>query len=445
MMDEIKSEKLRIESDELFQYLFPITRSITGNGFRESIGIIKEKIPDLQIHEIPSGTKVYDWTIPKEWNIRDAYIGDKTGRRIVAFKKCNVHVMSYSIPVNKKMKFSELKNHLHTLPDLPDAIPYRTSYYKENWGFCLSHNQFNELDENTEYEVYIDSDLQDGSLTYADVVIGGEQDGKEYILSTYLCHPSLANDNLSGPILTTLLYNELKNKKLLNKYRFIFIPETIGAIAYLRQNEAAMKNSAGGFVITTVAGPGTLGYKETFLGNHYIDRLVRETFRENGIEFKQYPFVPDGSDERQYSSPGFRIPVGTICKDKYYEYKYYHTSLDNLDFVKSEYLLETLEIYLSVIEKIEIDAVYLSKNPNCEVQLGKRGLYPETGGAINQSAAGNTQKRYTEIDVITWFLFLADGENSLLDMSEKTGISMSDFKNIAMTLEQKGLVEYRQF
>ena len=441
-------------SDEILNRLFLICRSITGNGVRESLGIIKEYIPELSIQEFPTGKQVFDWTIPKEWNIRDAYVKDEAGNRIIDFKKCNVHVMSYSIPVDSRMSFEELNSHLYTLPKLPEAIPYRTSYYKENWGFCLSHNQYLQLDKTIQYEVKIDSSLTNGYLTLGDLILKGKTE-EEILISTYCCHPSLANDNLSGVVLFTLLYNELKKLDLKYTYRFVILPETIGAITYLAQNQEAMKKVIGGFVLTTLGGPGKFGYKETFLGNHLIDRAVRLTFRDFEIDYIAYPFVPDGSDERQYSSPGFRIPVSTISKDKYYEYDYYHTSLDNLDFVKSEYLIQSLELYLSAIGKIEKNETYVNLNPNGELQLGKRGLYPETGGAINQRvsetvgvANGDSTVSLTfkssykdELDSILWFLFLADGTKDLISISEKTGIPVEQLAEIAEKFKLAGLIK----
>jgi len=447
MLDIVKGKRGMFSAlaEEMFERLFPLCRSITGDGVRQTLQIIREYAPDFEIHEIPSGTQVYDWTVPLEWNIRDAYIKDNTGRRVVDFQKNNVHVMGYSIPIRARLSFTELRDRLHTLPKLPDAIPYRTSYYKENWGFCLSQNQLDAMDHQETYEVCVDTTLEKGSLTYADCVLAGQSD-REYLISTYCCHPSLANDNLSGVVLTTLLLNVLKERQLRHSYRFVMCPETIGAIAYLAKNENVLKKSAGGFVVTTVAGPGTHGYKCSFLGNHSIDRAARLTFKERGLPFVEYPFAPDGSDERQYSSPGFRIPVGSITRDKYYEYEYYHTSLDDLSFVSGENLVSTLEVYLSVIEKLEWNRNYVRRNQNGELQLGKRGLYPQTGGAIKQMAAGATDgtpralHTLDPVDAITWFLFLADGQHSLLDMAERTGASVEQLQEVAQTLLAQDLI-----
>ena len=434
-------------AEDLLGRLFPICRSITGNGVRQSLQILREYAPELQIHEYPSGTQVYDWRIPKEWNIRDAYIKDKEGQRLVDFQKSNLHVMSYSVPVQGSFSFEDLKPRLHSLPLLAEAIPYRTSYYKEDWAFCVRDSQLADFDPKGEYEVCIDSELKKGSLTLADALLRGTSGVQEYLISTYCCHPSLANDNLSGLVLTVLLFNELKKRKLRHNYRFVIAPETIGAISYLAHNEKAMRNIKGGFVITTVAGPGKYGYKQTFLGNHAIDRVIRQSFQEKGLDYISYPFVPNGSDERQYSSPGFRIPMATICKDKYYEYEYYHTSLDDLDFIKVEYLLQSLELYLSAIEKLEEEQIYRSLFPCGEVQLGKRGLYPKTGGALHQQALSKEKQNGKApafdpdpIDSLSWFLFLCDGEHSLGDISEKSQVPKEYLETLADQLLEKGVI-----
>ena len=439
------------EVEYLLQRLFPICRSITGDGVRQTLNIIREYAPEFQVHEYSSGTQVFDWNIPKEWNIQDAYIKDGQGERIVDFQESNVHVVSYSKAVHEKISFSKLKAKLHTLEALPEAIPYRTSYYKEDWGFCVNRAQYTRLsqNENEEYEVHIDSELKNGALTLADALLKGSDGGdkkkrENYLISTYCCHPSLANDNLSGLVLTILLFNELKTKKLRHNYRFVIVPETIGAIVYLAHHQEAMKNIDGGLVITTVAGPGKHGYKQTFLGEHKMDHAIRQAFYECGVDYTEYPFVPNGSDERQYSSPGFRIPVASITKDKYYEYEYYHTSLDNLDFIKSDYLLETLRLYLRVIEILEMDRSYRSLFPNGEVQLGKRGLYPDIGGIQHQPSVLSKKqelREINEIDALSWLLFLSDGKHTLLEVAKKSRASIRQLNALAIKLLDKGILE----
>lgn len=441
------------DADELLHRLFPICRSITGDGLRQTLQILSEYTP-FDLHEIPSGTQCYDWTIPDEWNVRDAYIEDSSSRKVVDFRVSNIHLVNYSTPINAVMPFSELAPHLYTLPAMPDAIPYRTSYYKRTWGFCLSQEQFNRLDQNDAYHVVIDATLAPGALTYGDIVLGGSS-GQEYLITTYCCHPSLANDNLSGIILWALLLKEMRGCSLRHSYRFVIAPETIGSLVYISQNEEKVKNLAGGLVVTTVAGPGKFGYKHTWRGNHLIDRVVERTFHELKLDAIDYPFDISGSDERQYSTPGLRIPLGTISKDKYYEYPYYHTSLDNLDFAKAGNLIQTLQLHLLAIEKLEQNITYRSLNPIGEPMLGKRGLYPALGGAIRQQAAANMAGDTTpaadansfevtygkELDAILWLLFYTDGKTSLLDIAEKTSLPMQQLFEVAQKLAAHDLLE----
>jgi aminopeptidase-like protein len=440
------------QADDLLRRLFPICRSITGTGLRATLGLLR-KISDFFLTEIPSGTVCYDWTVPDEWNVRDAFVADAKGRRIIDFKANNVHLVNYSIPFDGTLTFDELVPHLHTLPDLPNAIPYRTTYYNRTWGFCLTHEQFQTLDKKEKYHVVVDATLAPGSLTYGEALLPG-QTGQEFLVSTYVCHPSLANDNLSGVVLWTLLLAELRKRELHHSYRFVIAPETIGALAYIARNEEAVRGLSGGFVATTVAGPGCFGYKSTWRGDSVIDRAIRLTFKELGLEYIEYPFEVNGSDERQYSTPGLRVPVGTICKDKYYEYPYYHTSLDNLDFISAGNLVETLKLYLLAIEKLEQNRTYRSLNPIGEPMLGKRGLYPQTGGAIKQKAASaaiHAERGYvvdagnilygSELDAIRWVLFYADGATLLLEVAEKTGLPMQQLHEVAEKLVAGGLLE----
>lgn len=428
------------ETDALLQRLFPICRSITGDGVRQSLSILHE-IADFDIKEIPSGTRCYDWTVPDEWNVRDAYVEDSSGKKVIDFQKNNLHLVSYSVPIDKKMSFQELEKHLHTLPRLADAIPYRTAYYDGGgWGFCLSHNQLEGMDKNDEYYVKIDSSLKPGKLTYGECVINGKS-GQEFLISTYCCHPSLANDNLSGMVLWTLLIRELASWDTRHTYRFIIIPETIGSIAYLSQNEEAMKKVDGGFILTSVAGPSEFGYKPTYLGNSLIDKIVHNTFNELGMEYVSYPFDIN-SDERQYSSPEFRIPMGTICKDKYSEYIQYHTSLDNLDFISAENLIKTLKIYLAAIRKLEMNLTYTARL-KCEPMLSKRGLYPKIGGMLKQGAAA-IEKNQNELDANKWVLFYSDGKTSLVDIAEKTKIPIKELYESAEKLRENKLLEVKK-
>ena len=425
------------EIDKYLKRLFPINRSITGNGNRETLKILQELIP-LKIIEYPTGQEVYDWTIPKEWNIHDAWIKNSKGEKIVDFKISNLHVVSYSIPVHKKISFSALKKHLHYLEDLPEAIPYRTSYYNEDWGFCLSYNQYKKYFHNNEkYEVFIDSELNYGSLSLGEIVLNGNS-SKEILISCYFCHPSMANDSLSGVVLTAFLTKELMKLNLNYTYRIIFAPETIGAIAYCANNELHMKNIKEGLVITTCGGPGKFGYKQSWDKNHSINNMIEDVFKEYNKDFITYPFDIHGSDERQYSSQAFRINCVTISKDKYYEYDYYHTSLDNLNFVKGQYINESLKLYYSLISKIEKNLKFKNLMPTCEVMLSKYDLYPKMGGTINQLIS-NSKKN--ELDIILELLFYCDGEVSLYNLSRQLEMDLNVLYEIAIKIKNKYILE----
>jgi aminopeptidase-like protein len=424
------------EIDRYLKRLFPIHRSITGEGVRETLRILGEIVP-LEMKEYPSGEQVYDWTIPKEWVIRDAWIKNSRGEKVVDYGKSNLHVMSYSVPVRATLSLNELAGHLYFLENMPDAIPYRTSYYREDWGFCLSYDDYRRYFRDGEtYEAHIDSDLHDGCLTVGEVLIPGRK-SREYLISTYICHPSLANDNLSGTILTAFLARELMGMQLNFSYRIIFVPETIGAIAYCARNEDAMRKIEAGFVATTVAGPGKYGYKQSFDPGHPINSAVEHAFRESGIDFVTYPFDIHGSDERQYSSQSFRINVVTLCRDKYYEYACYHTSKDDLAFVSPERVDESLRLYLRAISLLDGSPVYRSLYPNCEVMLSKRGLYPHTGGAFLPEAEG-----YGESDLILWLLFYCDGVRPIYDIAHKLKVPVELLLRVAERLRKEGLVEW---
>ena len=423
------------EIDKYLKKLFPINRSITGEGNRETLRILQEIIP-LKIIEYPSGQKVYDWVIPKEWNIKDAWVKDSRGNKIIDFKENNLYLVSYSIPIHKTISFNELKKHLHYLENLPNAIPYRTSYYNETWGFCVSYNQYQELfKEDEEYEIFIDSELLDGSLSLGELLIKGKSK-KEILLSCYICHPSMANDSLSGVIVTAFIAKKLLEIQdtLEHSYRIVFVPETIGAIAYCANNEKAMKDIDNGLVITTCGGLGDFGYKQSWQEDNFINNMIEDVFIENNIKFKTYPFDIHGSDERQYSSQGFKINCATISKDKYYEYDYYHTSSDNLDFVTAENLNKTLDLYLQLISKMDKNIVYKNLYPNCEVMLSKHDLYPKTGGAL----LPNT--KVSALDIILWLLYYSDGSMSLYEISKKLNINISLVYNEAKRLEEKNII-----
>jgi aminopeptidase-like protein len=419
--------------NDAFEYLFPLHRSLAGEENRKSLRYL-QSIADFDVMEIPSGTKAYDWTVPQEWEVNEAYIETDYGYRVVDYKDNNLHLVSYSNPVKGMFSWEELSEHIHTLGDYSFngwSIPYRTAYYTYDWGFCMDRNLYNILEYSSpsiKYNVVIDAEFIDGSMSIGERIVQGESE-EEYLFSTYCCHPSMANDNLSGMILWALLLKELENRNLRHTYRFVIAPETIGHIAYIWLREQEIRNIDGGYVLSTVAGPGPLSYRESFQGNSKIDRAARLALRRRGI---QYPFDINGSDERQYSSPAFRIPVGAVCKSKYYEYEEYHTSLDNLDFVSAENLLQTMNVYLDIIDILENDKTYYSLNAACEPMLGKRDLYPEIGGAILPGK--------TDLDAIKWVMFYSDASHSIMDISELSGVSVKRLSKAAGTLVENDLL-----
>ena len=426
---------------QMLDDLFPITRSLSGPGNRQTLAYLQDIIP-LTTSEIPSGGEVFDWMVPEEWRIRGAWIANANGKKIVDFEKCNLHVVGYSTPVNDRLTFSELEPKLHRLPGMPNAIPYRTSYYKKDWGFCVTQRQYQELKDSAGLlEVVIDSQFDtEGSMSIGELVIPGNR-REEILVSTYICHPSMANDNLSGIITTALLAKTVyETGTPIHTWRFLFVPETIGPIAYMSSHPNIIERTIGGLVVTCCGGPGRLGYKKTFQGDHIVDRAVELAFNELQIEPDRYPFSPLGSDERQYSSPGIRIPVATICKDKYHEFKEYHTSEDNLSFVKPEHISASLEVYRLVQVILDSNTKITSTIKGGEPRLGARGLYPSMGGSNRQIAVQHTQNS-TDFDLhaMMWTLFLADGQHDLISIAEKSGNTYTDITSIFRSLENSGL------
>ena len=432
-LSELKSViNLSEVGTEMYQFiskLYPICRSITGNGIRETLNIIKELVP-VDIHEVPTGTRVFDWTVPKEWNIKDAYVLNSKGKKIIDFKKSNLHVLGYSVPIQKKVSLAELKEHLFTLPDQPECIPYRTSYYKETWGFCLSHNQFLSL-EDDEYEVFIDSSLEEGYLTYGEYYLKGETED-EVLISCHCCHPSLCNDNLSGMALATFLAKFLSRFSLSYSYRFLFIPGSIGSITWLALNESKTNHIKHGLVVACVGDSGKSTYKKSRQGDAEIDKAVVHVLKHSGKDYEIMDFSPYGYDERQYCSPGFNLPVGCLMRTPHGCFPEYHTSADNLDFIKSEFLTDSFSKYLSVLNVLEANKKYLNTNPKCEPQLGKRGLYGAIGGQkinpFNQFA-------------MLWVLNLSDGDHTLLDIAERSGLEFDLIRNAAELLLKHNLLK----
>ncbi len=421
------------EIETYFDYLLPITRSLTGDGNRETLKILS-KIVNFKITEVPSGTQCFDWTVPPEWNIYEAWIKDNQGNKIVDISENNLHILGYSEPFRGKLSYDELRPHLYSLPDQPELIPYLTSYYKRRWGFCLSHNQVTQLDQNGIYDVFIDSSLNNnGSMTIGEAVIEGKS-GREILFSTYICHPSMANNELSGPLVSAFIYNRLHNlKNLKYTYRFLFIPETIGSVYSLSVNGEYWKaNLDAGFVVTCVGDDGNFTYKKSRMGNSLADRAVELILKQTENEYNIVDFFPSGSDERQYCSPGFNLPVGSLMRTMYGRYPEYHTSADNKDFISFEAMEKSVLKYLEVIELIERNEKYINKMPYCEPQLGKRGLYPTLG----------SQKGTEEfVSAMMWILNLSDGTNDLIAISERSKIPIKNLIPVIDKLIENGILK----
>jgi aminopeptidase-like protein len=429
MNNESKLLSIGEQMHQLMTLLYPICRSITGNGVRQSFEIIKKYIP-LSLYEVPTGTKVFDWTVPKEWNIRDAYIKNHQGEKIVDFRKSNLHVLNYSVPVHRKIQLSELKTHLYSSPDHPDWIPYRTSYYKEAWGFCVAHNQLIAL-EDGEYEVFIDSSLENGSLTYGEYFIPGEL-SDEVLIFTHTCHPSLCNDNLSGISLLVFFIRYLMQKKLRYSYRFVFAPTTIGSIVWLSQNEANVQRIKHGLVCTLVGDTRNFTYKKSRQDNAEIDQIVEHVLQSRGKEYNIIDFFPFGYDERQFCSPGLNLPLGCLTRATYGQYPEYHTSADNLEFVKASSLEESFDLFCEIFRVLESNRKYINQSPKGEPQLGKRGLYSMIGA--------NNQNMDSQLALL-WILNASDGELSLLDIAGKARMKFSDIKHAADRLVECDLLK----
>lgn len=415
----------------LAEELFPICRSITGDGVRQTLEIIKREIPELNIYEVPTGTQVFDWTVPKEWNIKGGYIETMEGKRILDFSNSNLHIMGYSLPMDKIVTKQELLDMVYSLPEQPEYIPYVTSYYKERSGFCMSENQKQSLVDR-EYHVVIDSSLEDGFLTYGELLIPGESQ-EEIFLSTYICHPSMANNELSGPVVAIALAKYiLANKRKKYSYRIIFIPETIGSITYLSQNlEYMQKHVIAGYNISCVGDDRTYSYIESPYANTLADRVAQNVLHFHYPEFKRYSFLHRGSDERQYCSPLVNLPLCAICRSKYEEYPEYHTSADNLSIISPKGLTGAYEVYRQCIELIENNNRYIVTTP-CEPQLGKRGLYP----TISQKGSINDTRKMTSL------IAYCNGKNDLVDISNIINVSAAELIPIIKKLLSVDLICY---
>jgi aminopeptidase-like protein len=414
----------------LIEQLYPICRSITGAGLRETLDIIGNEIA-LQRSAVPTGTKVLDWTVPKQWDIRDAWIKDRDGRRVVDFRSSNLHVVSYSTPVREHVSRAELDRHLFSLPDHPDWIPYRTSYYNETWGFCLSHRQRQAMTDDS-YEVCIDSSLTDGVLEYAEHIVPGDS-AEEVLISCHICHPSLCNDNLSGISLAVQLALHLAAMPQRRwSYRFLFIPGTIGSITWLARSREATGRIRNGLVLTCVGDPGGFTYKRSRRGDAEIDQAAEHVLAHLDAPSSIQDFFPYGYDERQFCSPGFNLPVGCIMRSSHGEFPQYHTSADDLSFVKPESLEESLKVCIDVFDVLEHNGIYVNQQPFGEPQLGRRGLYDVIGG--------DSQSAERQLAML-WVLNLCDGKHSLLDIATRAGIPFARVLGIARALTAKALLE----
>lgn len=408
--------------------LFPICRSITGEGVRETLDILARRI-DLVRHEVATGTPAFDWTVPKEWAIREAWIKGPDGRTVIDFRDCNLHVLNYSVPVRARLPLAALKQHIHTLPDQPDLVPYRTSYYNEQWGFCMAHDTLAAMPEG-DYDVLIDSDLTDGSLSYGEFFHQGTSD-REVLLYAHCCHPSLANDNCSGLALLATLARRLGNRTTRHGYRIVFGPGTIGSLVWLSRNEDRVFRIDHGLVVSCVGDSGGPTYKRSRRGEAFIDRAMAHVLKYSGHDFSMQHFSPYGYDERQFCSPGFNLPVGLFQRSAFGTFPEYHTSADDLDFIRPEHLASSYGILSAVIDVIEGNWTPLNLSPKGEPQLGRRGLYAAMGG--DKSTGLNAM-------ALLWVLNLADGGNDLLAIADRAGMPFASIAAAAELLKAHGLL-----
>jgi aminopeptidase-like protein len=414
---------------DLITELYPICRSMTGDGVRQTLEIVGRRMP-LETREAPSGTPVFDWTVPKEWNIKDAYIRDPEGKKVIDLAQSNLHVVGYSVPVQRVMSLAELKKHLFTLPERPDWIPYRTSYFKEDWGFCMSHSELMRLEEGS-YEVCIDSSLENGRMTYGELLLKGDSPD-EVLISTHICHPSLCNDNLSGIALAAQLTDLLRPLPLRYSYRFLFIPATLGSITWLSLNQQHTKRIKHGLVLAGVGDSGKTTYKKSRRGDAEIDKAACYILRMSGEDYDVFDFVPYGYDERQYCSPGFNLPVGVLARTPHGQYPEYHTSADNLSFVQPGFLANSLLKCLSILNVLENNTVCVSQNPWCEPQLGRRGIFR----SFSDRAANPDAEM-----ALLWVLNYSDGYHSLLDIAERSGLAFDAIRHAADVLLEQHLLK----
>jgi aminopeptidase-like protein len=422
-------EHVGLDAYELMRRLYPFCRSLTGDGVRATFDVLEEQIP-LARTEIPSGSRVCDWIVPEEWNLREAHITAPDGNRVVDSNDSTLHVVSYSEPVRARLSLEQLRGRLHTLPKQPDVIPYRTSYYERTWGFCLSHRQLLELPPG-EYEVVIDSTLEPGHLTYAEHLIPG-RGPREVLVSTYVCHPSLANDNLSGIAVATMLAKRLQGRPLRHSYRFLFAPGTIGPLAWLERNREKLDTVAHGLTVSCIGDEGDLTYKRSRRGDAEVDLAMETVLRDSGEPHRVLPWEPWGGDERQFCSPGFDLPVGTLMRTPHGEFEGYHTSADALELIRPESLAAAVDRCLELVEVLESNRTCANLSPFGEPQLGRRGLYRSAGGAV----ASPDEER-----AMLWVLNQSDGRTSLLEIARRSELGYPVVSRAAELLEDAELLE----
>jgi aminopeptidase-like protein len=432
--EEIISAKISFEIQQKLESLFGLNRSLAGEDNRQTLKGLKDII-DLEIFEIPSGTKVFDWVVPQEWKISKGFIDDANGNRIIDIEDSPLHVASYSQPCNLRCSFDEVSSRIHTHENLSEAIPYRTLYYKADWAFCVNSQQLKKLQSAEQpLHLVIDSEFKNGSMSYAEEVLTGKS-SREVLISSYICHPAMANDSLSGVLLTAMLARHLSSKSDRKwTYRIVFVPETIGAIAYLKLNEEKMKLVDFGLQITTVGGQGNFQVKESFDPKHFINSIVRDVLSSSQKNYETKKFDIHGSDERQYSSPGFRINMTTLAKDIYYTYPQYHTSLDNLDFVNGRQIAETFDLYVKVIEEIEKLKIYERVNPHGEPMLSKHGLYEIFGGSLLPNS------NIANLDLVLSVLFMSDGLLPVSEIATNLKVDLKSIEDVCQILVTKNML-----
>ena len=419
------------EMMSLIDELYPLCRSLTGDGVRETLAVLARRIP-IEIHEVPSGSPALDWTVPNEWNVREAWIRNAAGDVIVDFRDSNLHVVGYSVPVREKLSLDALQSHLHSIPEHPEWIPWRTSYYAESWGFCLPHREREAL-RDEEYEVFIDSTLEPGHLTYGELFLPGDTD-QELLVSVHVCHPSLVNDNLSGIVVSTAVATEMEKRDRRLGVRFLFIPGTIGSLTWLERNREIVPRVVGGLTLTCLGDAAPLTYKRTFAGNAPIDRVAQSVLTERVPDHEVIDFYPYGYDERQFNSPGFRMPIGSLMRSRHGRFPEYHTSADAPSLVAADPLEESATIVATILETLDRNRRFRSLAPEGEPQLGRRGIYRAIGGGGDPEA-----QQYAML----WLLQAGDGQHTLLDVAERSGIRFEPIADAAEILREHDLIEWR--